>query len=912
MYQPSRNVSNFTWYTFAIFLGGTISSVALDLTERAGLISKAAESIARLGVWSSLLAFLVFLTLRCNVASQIRNVAAFFVLTLLCQLVLSLTDDIRSLDGVMVVGWGGAGHTIVNTVLTALWTCCGFWLMYLLLWSLGDLHNRAVRFSGVLERSLNEIYTFDAETLHFVNVNHGARENLGYSMEELCDLTPLDLKPEFTPDSFAESIKPLRMGNQQKVEFTAVHQRKDGTHYPVEVHLQLMTTGTPLFVAIVLDITKRKQLEKDKEELTRFVETSKAAMTIVSPDHLIAYANESMDRLFGYDKGELVGKSVHILNADSVREEVARDIVKSVEENGWWEGENVNVRKDGTEFISHLSLNANRDKDGKILSYNSTQHDITERKRTERALRESEDRYRILVERNPHGIQVIDATGTITYANPAYQEMLGYTKEELLGKHTADLLELASRRPELREYLSLLVKEQPEPTTYFQQNLRKDGKVIEQAVSWNYSRDGEGNVIGFISIITDITERKQAEADLKRQQYYLTKAQEIGSIGTWDLDIKKNELIWTDENYRVFGVPLGTELTYETFLNCVHPDDRQYIDEKWKAALDKEPYDIEHRLLIDGKTKWVREKAELEFDEHGACVRATGFTQDITERKRAEEALQRTLDELEERVEARTAALAAANEQMHREMAERERAEEALVQSQRLASLGTLAAGIAHEINNPLHGIVIGTEVAIRKKDRADDNQGMDEMLRKIQEEAFRCGRIVKSVLQFARHEVSGKVPDSLADTILRARDLTHKLAADRQVHVRVDLNESLQPVTMNPTEMEQVFVNLISNGIEASEAGGCVIVRSEMAPGDVVRIRVEDRGCGMTPEQVEHMFDPFFTTRIQSGGTGLGLSITHGIVEEHGGTLRAESRPGHGAIFTLELPKSPVQRDVK
>ena len=141
------------------------------------------------------------------------------------------------------------------------------------------------------------------------------------------------------------------------------------------------------------------------------------------------------------------------------------------------------------------------------------QKHAAERKQAEETLRESEERYRILAEGNPHGIQVIDPTGIITYVNPAYQEMLSYTKEELLGKHIADLLEPASKRPELREYLSLLVKEQPEPTVYLQQNRRKDGVVIEQAVSWNYSRDGDGNVVGFISVITDITERKRAEEE---------------------------------------------------------------------------------------------------------------------------------------------------------------------------------------------------------------------------------------------------------------------------------------------------------------------------------------------------------------------------------------------------------------
>jgi PAS domain S-box-containing protein len=148
----------------------------------------------------------------------------------------------------------------------------------------------------------------------------------------------------------------------------------------------------------------------------------------------------------------------------------------------------------------------------------------------------------------------------------------------------------------------------------------------------------------------DITERKQAEETLNKQQYYLKKAQDIGNIGTWELDIEKNKLIWTDENYRIFGVLLGTELTYEIFLNCVHPDDQAYVDKKWSAALNNEPYDIEHRLIVDGKVKWVREKAEVHFDEEGNCVSAIGFTQDITERKESEEERKDILHNMGERI----------------------------------------------------------------------------------------------------------------------------------------------------------------------------------------------------------------------------------------------------------------------
>ena len=126
---------------------------------------------------------------------------------------------------------------------------------------------KALYFNHVLERSLNEIYIFNAETLHFIEVNRGARENLGYTMEELRGLTPLDLKPEFPPELFAKLLEPLRAGNQEKVEFTTVHLRKDGTQYPVEVHLQLMTDAIPVFVAIILDITERMKLEEEKQKI---------------------------------------------------------------------------------------------------------------------------------------------------------------------------------------------------------------------------------------------------------------------------------------------------------------------------------------------------------------------------------------------------------------------------------------------------------------------------------------------------------------------------------------------------------------------------------------------------------------------------------------------------------------------
>ncbi len=140
----------------------------------------------------------------------------------------------------------------------------------------------------------------------------------------------------------------------------------------------------------------------------------------------------------------------------------------------------------------------------------------------------------------------------------------------------------------------------------------------------------------------DITDRKRAEERFKQQQYYLEKAQELGQIGTWELDLKLNKLYWTDENCRIFGVPAGSIVNYEIFIGKVHPDDRKNVDQEWTAALGGKPYDIEHRIVVNNTTIWVREKADVEFDQDGTAVKAIGFTQDITERKQAEQALRQS------------------------------------------------------------------------------------------------------------------------------------------------------------------------------------------------------------------------------------------------------------------------------
>lgn len=266
----------------------------------------------------------------------------------------------------------------------------------------------------------------------------------------------------------------------------------------------------------------------------------------------------------------------------------------------------------------------------------------------------------------------------------------------------------------------------------------------------------------------------------------------------------------------------------------------------------------------------------------------TGMIRDITRRKRAEAELEGYRNRLEELVEQRTGELAESTAR--------------LAHAERLASVGTLAAGIAHEINNPLGAILMAAEALEKRAEAAAELEPVRRQVELIRSETGRCARIVRSVLDFARREGSETSLCDLIAIIRRAGDHSLAVLENAGVALELELPDELPLVGLNATEIERVLVNLIANAIEASDPGASVRVSAEVVD-ESVQVGVHDSGHGMTPEQVRQAFDPFFTTRKSAGGTGLGLSIAHGIVRRHEGTLHIRSHPGHGTSVTMLLP---------
>jgi PAS domain S-box-containing protein len=388
----------------------------------------------------------------------------------------------------------------------------------------------------------------------------------------------------------------------------------------------------------------------------------------------------------------------------------------------------------------------------------------------------------------------------------------------------------------------------------------------------------------------ELGRRTQAEGALRESEERLRFALDATSEAVWDWNVETDEVFFSPRWFTSLGYePDEFPLNVNTWRGRVHPEDWPRVSEALDRHFEGETpvYACENRLRTkSGAWRWNLDRGKVVArDEQGRPLRMVGVDVDISEQKRTEEELARHRYNLEDLVATRTAEL----EHSYRK----------LRHAERLASIGTFAAGIAHQINNPVGGILLAAQYAATAR---DDPAAIDGALEDIVADARRCGQIVRHLLRFAQEDTTDKLPRELGEFVRScATDLSRRIE-ETGAELELSLDPGLPPVSLNETAMGEVLFNLLQNSVEAGAKHIALHTRAGQAS---TRLVVEDDGQGIAPEDMSHVFDPFFTTRPGRGGTGLGLSIGHGIVADHGGTIELESEPGHGTIVTIELPRA-------
>ena len=373
-----------------------------------------------------------------------------------------------------------------------------------------------------------------------------------------------------------------------------------------------------------------KATQKEEAKAKKYLDIAKSIIISLDTKGNITLLNKQGYKVLGYKEGSLIEKNWF---ETSLPKEIAPEIKKVFKQlmagktKATEHYENEVLTKAGEKKMIRWHNTLLKDDQGKITGLLSSGEDITEHKQILKELTKREEKFRNIFNASPEMLAVANVDGYFLEINQAFTDILGYSRKELLNKSFFDFIHPDDIK-KTKDIIKDRLRKGKEAIHFTNRYRCKSGDY--KTLDWMSRVDSRHYTI--YAAARDVTHEK----DL---QFRLSKSQKIGHIGSWELSLKSGNLEWTDEAYNIFGIPVGTKLTYKKFLSIVHPDDRNFAERSWKAAIKGAPYDIEHRIIVKGKVKWVREQAEFHFDKKKKPVSAIGAVQDITKQKNAEQKL---------------------------------------------------------------------------------------------------------------------------------------------------------------------------------------------------------------------------------------------------------------------------------
>jgi len=507
------------------------------------------------------------------------------------------------------------------------------------------------------------------------------------------------------------------------------------------------------------------------------------------------------------------------------------------------------------------------------------------RARARQALQRERDFAAGLIEVAPVIMLTLDLQGRIQHINRHFEQLTGRRLDEVRGKDWFDTFLPERDRERIRTLFGSAARGVPTRGSV-NSIVTRSGEEIE--IEWNDQvvRDERGEVSAVLATGQDITARRGNEEALRASEERLNEAQRIAKVGNWELDLVNNKLSWSDEIFRMFEIdPAKFGATYEAFLNAIHPEDRNAVNAAYTKSLDtREPYDISHRLLMaDGRVKYVREHCESQFDAAGKPLRSIGTVQDISDLRQAEELIRQLNAGLEQRVKQRTAELEKANRELE-----------------------TFTYSVSHDLKSPLRGIDGYSRLLLANYADRLDEEGR-QYLRNVRRAAQQMSQLIEDLLAYSRLERRGMQADRINPGLVIEALLTENMDEIGRRGIAVSVEVACPSVTADRDGLVLALRNLIENALKFTrDTAQPAIEISARDSGAMCILSVKDNGLGFDMKYHDRIFEIFQRLHRSEDfpGTGVGLAIVRKAMQRMGGRAWAESEPGKGATFYLEIPE--------
>ncbi|WP_447977262.1 PAS domain-containing protein [Candidatus Nitrospira bockiana] len=513
------------------------------------------------------------------------------------------------------------------------------------------------------------------------------------------------------------------------------------------------------------------------------------------------------------------------------------------------------------------------------------EREVAERKRAERSLKESESRLKQITEIMPQLVWTARPDGTIDYRNKRWLDYSGLEGQELQAGGWRIILHPDDVEPTLTAWDAAT---RAGAEYHVEHRLRAaDGHYEWFLTRAQPSRGEDGTIEKWFGTSTGIDDLKRAQDALYESRERLRIAQRAARAGTWDWDIVQDQVTLSPEYSELCGMSVGP-CPFQAWLTSVHEEDREPLAEHIKDVLRRraDPQFQFRARRPDGSVCWILAHGKTLCNSDGDPIRVIGIALDVTAAKQAEAHLLRLLDEA----------------QQHKQ--DLQEKQEQLIQAAKLATVGELATGVAHELNNPLNniGLFVGNLIDSLRASPADPDLVIS-VLQEIQGQVGRAAKIISQLRTFGRRASYDREPLAINGVVRSAVSLLEAQLQLAGIRVVLHFDEADCVVEGNHLKLEQVLINLLANARDAvKSAPEKVIAVTVTSEGKHVKIRVQDTGKGIAPEIQGRIFDPFFTTKPVGEGTGLGLSISYAIIKDHQGTIDVATSEA-GSSFTISLP---------